>query len=142
MTEACDYLVDTSAIYRLSRNPDTLDSWREIIGRSLIGYCDATALEVIRASHSLKHYNEIVADLNASLVWVDMPDMTAARARVVQHELVTRGQHHGPSAVDLLVAATAAAHRLIILHYDADFETIAKVTGQPTVWVAPRGSVD
>ncbi len=28
-----------------------------------------------------------------------------------------------------------------ILHYDADYDRIAAVTGQPTEWVAPRGSL-
>jgi len=28
-----------------------------------------------------------------------------------------------------------------VLHYDADFELIAEVTGQPVEWVVPRGSV-
>jgi hypothetical protein len=29
-----------------------------------------------------------------------------------------------------------------VLHYDADFELIASITGQPTDWVVPRGSID
>jgi hypothetical protein len=44
--------------------------------------------------------------------------------------------------VDLLVAATAEAHGLTLLHYDADFQTIAEVTGQPVRWVAGPGAVD
>ncbi|GAA3377522.1 hypothetical protein GCM10020367_53510 [Streptomyces sannanensis] len=44
--------------------------------------------------------------------------------------------------MDLMVAATAELSDLTILHYDADFETIAKATGQPHRWIAPRGSVD
>jgi predicted nucleic acid-binding protein len=42
---------------------------------------------------------------------------------------------------DLLLAATAEFHDLTVLHYDADFESIASATGQPTEWIAPRGSV-
>lgn len=30
---------------------------------------------------------------------------------------------------------------LVVLHYDADFERIAAVTGQPNEWVVPRGTV-
>jgi hypothetical protein len=38
---------------------------------------------------------------------------------------------------------SAAAHeaRLVVLHYDADFERIAELTGQPAQWIVPRGSV-
>ncbi|MDX6279961.1 MAG: hypothetical protein QOH03_1032, partial [Kribbellaceae bacterium] len=39
-------------------------------------------------------------------------------------------------------AAVAAEHNAVILHYDADFEHIAATTGQPHLWVAPRGSLD
>jgi predicted nucleic acid-binding protein len=44
-----------------------------------------------------------------------------------QDALVDLGQHKGPSVVDLLVAATAEAWGLTVLHVDADFETIARV---------------
>jgi hypothetical protein len=29
-----------------------------------------------------------------------------------------------------------------VLHYDSDFDHISAVTGQPTEWVVPQGSVD
>lgn len=29
-----------------------------------------------------------------------------------------------------------------VLHYDRDFEHVAKVTGQPHEWIVPAGSVD
>jgi hypothetical protein len=32
--------------------------------------------------------------------------------------------------------------RLTVLHYDRDFEHIAKVTGQSHQWIVPAGSVD
>jgi hypothetical protein len=44
--------------------------------------------------------------------------------------------------VDALVAAAAEARELVVLHYDADFELVAQVTGQAHEWVVPRGSVD
>lgn len=43
---------------------------------------------------------------------------------------------------DLLIAATAERHDVTVLHYDADFDLIAEVTGQLTRWVVPRGSAD
>jgi hypothetical protein len=41
-----------------------------------------------------------------------------------------------------LVAAAAERAALTVLHYDAGFDLIATVTGQPTEWVVPRDSVD
>ena len=40
-----------------------------------------------------------------------------------------------------LPAAIAERNRVTIVHYDADDDTIAEITGQPTQWVAPRSSV-
>jgi hypothetical protein len=31
---------------------------------------------------------------------------------------------------------------LTVLHYDADFDHIAAVTGQPVEWIVAQGSVD
>lgn len=40
-----------------------------------------------------------------------------------------------------LLTAAAAERYDAVLHYDADFEHIAAVTGQTTDWIIPRGSV-
>jgi len=43
--------------------------------------------------------------------------------------------------VDLLPAAVAERHDAAVLHDDADFEHIAAATGQPHLFVVPRGSI-
>jgi predicted nucleic acid-binding protein len=42
---------------------------------------------------------------------------------------------------DLLVAAAAETARIGVCHYDADFDVIASVTGQPVRVIAPLGSL-
>lgn len=42
---------------------------------------------------------------------------------------------------DLVIAATAELNGATVLHYDVDYDRIAAVTGQPTEWVVPKGSV-
>jgi len=42
---------------------------------------------------------------------------------------------------DLLVAAAAEELEAVVLHYDADFDRIAAVTGQRCRWVAPSGTL-
>jgi predicted nucleic acid-binding protein len=42
----------------------------------------------------------------------------------------------------LLIAAAAEAAGLTLLHYDNDFELIARVTGQMCQWVVPAGTID
>ena len=58
---------------------------------------------------------------------------------VLAHQV---GLHHPRVAhVDLLVAAAAESAGMTVLHYYADFDEIAGVTGQPTRWIATRGSL-
>jgi predicted nucleic acid-binding protein len=63
------------------------------------------------------------------------------RARQVQRLLAARHQR-GRKVPDLLIAAAAESRDLTVLHYDADFDRIAAVTGQTCEWVVPAGSVD
>jgi predicted nucleic acid-binding protein len=62
-------------------------------------------------------------------------------AREVQAALVERGQHRAVSIPDLLIAATAEIEGLTVLHYHADFDLIAAITGQPCEWIAERGTI-
>jgi len=47
-----------------------------------------------------------------------------------------------PAATPATVTDLLGSLELGQLHYDADFDLIAGVTGQPTEWIVPRGSVD
>ncbi len=58
-----------------------------------------------------------------------------------QRELARQGRHRAVGMPDLLTAVLAAAHRLTVVHYDADFETAATVVAFEQVWVMPRGSL-
>lgn len=69
---------------------------------------------------------------------------TASRrpqALQVQRLLARRSQR-GRKIPDLLIAAAAEQLDVAVLHYDADFDAIASVTGQRCRWVVPAGSVD
>jgi len=63
------------------------------------------------------------------------------RARQVQRMLAGRSQQ-GRKVPDLLVAATAEDAGLVVLHYDADFDRIAAVTGQKCEWVVAPGTIN
>jgi predicted nucleic acid-binding protein len=63
------------------------------------------------------------------------------RARQVQRMLAAISQR-GRKVPDLLVAAAAEEAGYTVLHYDADFDLIASVTGQPCQWVVQPGTVD
>jgi predicted nucleic acid-binding protein len=59
----------------------------------------------------------------------------------VQDALAERSHQRGAKIADLLIAAVAEAAGLVVLHYDHDFDLIADLTGQPTEWIVPAGSV-
>lgn len=63
------------------------------------------------------------------------------RAVEVQDVLAERSQQRGVKIADLLIAAAAEAAGLVVLHYGHDFDVIAGVTGQPTEWIVPAGTV-
>ena len=71
---------------------------------------------------------------------IDLGDSGAAKAF---RALADQGPlHHRQVRIpDLLIAAVAARNDLMLVHYDADYDVIASVTGQRTRWAAPRGSL-
>jgi predicted nucleic acid-binding protein len=136
------FLIDTSACNRLFRLPSMERAWAPALDAGRVSVCEVTELELVRAAGGREERAILERYLHEAFGWTPAPDSTLRRARQIQDLLVVSGQHHGPGAVDLMVAATAEPSGLTLLHYDADFETIAKTTGQPHRWIAPRGSVD
>jgi predicted nucleic acid-binding protein len=67
--------------------------------------------------------------LGQVFAWVPMSDRAFERAVEIQEALARRGEHRSAGVVDLLIAATAERHQLIVLSEDRDFDTVAAVTG-------------
>ena len=64
------------------------------------------------------------------------------RALWVYDQLSAQGARPARSeAPRLLIAAAAEAADVSVLHYDEDYDRIAAITGQPTRWLAPKGSL-
>lgn len=101
----------------------------------MIGICEVTELEILYSARSLADRLDKEDLLTELFNWVPVPDGVYQRARAVQRMLTDRGEHRSAGPVDLMVAATAELAGLTLLHHDKDFETIARVTGQPVVWV-------
>ncbi|MFE0630386.1 PIN domain nuclease [Streptomyces sp. NPDC058864] len=124
-----DYLIDTSALARMLLRRATQE-WEDRMGAGLIALCDLTELEILYSARSVKDREAVQERLN-QFSWCPMPDGIYRRARVVQRELTAKGEHRSAGAVDLIVAAVAEEAGLTLLHYDRDFETIVRTTGQP-----------
>lgn len=134
------WLVDKSALARL-HHPAVASALRFRISSGIVSTCDVTDLEVLYSARNLVDYERTVAAHAAVYSHEPVVDVDWARARHVHHQLCAEGHHRGPGIADLLISAVAERAGLVVLHYDGDYDLVAEVTGQPTEWVAPRGSV-
>ncbi|ORT61662.1 PIN domain nuclease [Streptomyces sp. CB03238] len=135
------HLIDTSAAARILTNKGVRERWSDHLVEGVIGMCDITGIEMLYSARSLAD-RLAKQDLLAELFnWTPVPDGVYQRAGAVQRALTERGEHRSAGPVDLLLAATAELSGLTVLHYDADFETVARATGQPTMWVTPPGAL-
>ena len=132
------YLVDTSVLTRL-RNPAVAQRLRSL---DAVGLARApiTDLEIGFSASNEREWDKLLAALAAFDPVEVVPD-DFVRALTLQRSLARAGLK-GRKVPDLLVAAVAEGRSFRVLHYDADFEHIQAVTGQPTEWVVPPGTIN
>jgi predicted nucleic acid-binding protein len=134
------YLADKSALARLHL-PAVREELEPLMVRALVGICGVTELEMLYSARNIQERARMKEQLEASLDPIDTPGDVWEQAAEIQEALTEQAQHRSASIPDLIVAATARASGLEILHYDRDFETIARYTEQPTRWIVPPGTV-
>ena len=132
------FLLDTSVLTRL-RAPSILRRIEELDGTGL-ARTSMTDLEIGFSARTANEWDHLAAALGA-FRGIDVEAHHFDRAQQVQRRLAADGLR-GRKVPDLLIAAVAEATSLTVLHYDADFDHIAAVTGQPTEWVVESGSID
>jgi predicted nucleic acid-binding protein len=133
------YLADKSALARIHHHDVAARLEAMFIG----GQVATTAivdLEVLFSARTGDDHQAIRAE-RALFPRVPMTERSCDRAIEVQGQLARTGRHRAAALPDLLIAAAAEQAGLTVLHYDADFELIGEITGQPTEWIVPRGSV-
>ena len=135
------WLVDKSVLARVDI-PTVADAVLPRVQAGQVGVALVTELEVGYSARSEADYDATRQNLLDLLIPVAMPIRAEERARELQRDLVLRGQHRGVSVPDLVLAAIADIEELTLLHYDADFDLMSSITGQPAEWVVPRGSID
>jgi predicted nucleic acid-binding protein len=135
------YLVDTSAWHRAA-NPLVGQRWSTLLLDDQVSICDQVALEILYSAQSANDYDRTSRNLSG-LRSVAITSEHFMRARAVQQQLAhVAGLHHRSVTIaDLIIAAVAESAELVVLHYDEDYDRIAAITGQPTEWIAPRGSL-
>jgi predicted nucleic acid-binding protein len=136
---ALTHLLDSSVIGRLGE-PSVRTVIDPLTEAGRLGRAGITDLEVGCGSRNAREWDQDMADLSVFQL-VETTAGHVQRARQVQRLLASRSQR-SRKVPDLLIAAAAEQERLVLLHYDADFDLIAKVTGQQCKWVVPAGTID
>lgn len=135
------FLADTSVLSRRRTRPEVREVLEPMLVSGRVATCGVIDLELLYSAMSPADYVGVAKALRA-LPRVPMSEEVVDRALEVQGRLAKRSQHRGVPLPDLVIASCAESAGLTVLHYDADYERIAEVTGQPVRWVVPRGSVD
>ena len=136
---ALSHLLDTSVLTRLGE-PLVRAVVEPLAAIGRAARAGISDLEIGYSARNAAEWDELVGALDA----FELVDTTAEhiqRARQVQRMLAADSQR-GRKIPDLLVAAAAEQAGYTVLHYGADFDLIASVTGQTCQWVVPPGTVD
>jgi len=134
------FLADKSALTRRETRPEVREALEPLLLAGEIATCGIVDLELLYSASSRATYRALAEALRG-MPRAPVDDACMARALEVQAMLAERSQHRAVPLPDLLIAACAEKAGLVVLHYDADFDQIAELTGQPTRWIVARGSV-
>lgn len=135
-------LFDTSALILAARLPIVGDILADAVVADELAFSEPILLEYLNGARNAAEYERFDRGLRAARLLRTTPD-DWDRALEVDRSLAKSGPGHQRSVwlPDLIIAAVGERHGLPIVHYDADYDRITAVTGQPTRWIAPRGSV-
>lgn len=134
------YLLDKSALARIRTSEVVAKALHPLYAAHVVATCPIIDLEVCYSARDPAHFQRI-RHAQQQVIQLSVGDHVYKRAYEVQEQLVRASQHRGIGPGDLLIAACAEVHGVTVLHYDRDFDRISEVTGQPSLWVVPPGSV-
>ncbi|MEV0285485.1 PIN domain nuclease [Kribbella sp. NPDC050820] len=140
MMAGAAYLVDTSVVVLRGRYALVKERFDTLLVEGRLVLCQMALLECLNNAPDPRSYERMWGDLQGQR-WVDVTTASMDKALEVHRALAKKSQHRGFKLPDLIIAATAELAGLTVLHYDEDYERIAKVTGQPVEWVVPKGSL-
>jgi predicted nucleic acid-binding protein len=120
------YLVDSSALWRILREPDVRAGWSGVVADHGIGSCHPQRAEFRRSARNATDYEQMSTMFTDLYPDVPLPRNSWQWVESAQFRLVRAGALRALSCVDLLICAVAAQRGLVILHDDEDFVTAAQ----------------
>ncbi|MCX4747231.1 PIN domain-containing protein [Kitasatospora sp. NBC_01287] len=121
------YLLDTSALWHLFREPGALGPWEGHIAAGAFHLCEPTRTEFLRSATDPAHRDELAESIDTLCRSAAVPKQGWRWVETAQYKLTQKGQHRSAGPVDLLLCATAVHHDLTVLHVDNDFAALARV---------------
>jgi len=112
-----------------------------LITANLVARCGIFELGALFSSRGRQQLEDLRRKMAEGLPLAETSQADFDRAAEVMGLLAQAGLHRAVPVPDLILAAIGERHGLVVLHYDQDFDHIAQVTGQSTMWVVPRGTV-
>lgn len=134
------HLIDKSVLAR-ARVPAVADRIEALRDAERLASCSIVDLEMTFSARSPADHESIRRAQRLLFARVPIDQGVLDRAEEVQALLARDSRHRGAPISDLVIAAAAELASLTVLHYDADYDLIAEVTGQLVEWVVERGSV-
>jgi predicted nucleic acid-binding protein len=136
---ALRYLADKSALAR-THHKTVAARLVPLLVAGDVGTCGVIDLEVLFSARSYADVVAVRAE-RAALPQLDLTQADFDRAIDVLEALARTGHHRAAGIPDLLIAAVAERTNLTVLHYDKDYDVIAKATKQKAEWIVPAGTV-
>jgi predicted nucleic acid-binding protein len=116
------FLVDSSAVWRLQRQPELTDGWNSSLVSGAVGSCEPQRAEFRRSARNADEFDQMNQMFRDVYPDVPVPKSVWRWIDSAQHRLAGVGAVRALSVVDLLICGTAAARGLVVLHDDADYE--------------------
>lgn len=120
------YLIDSSGLWRVLRDPALRDAWTDVISAGVVGSCHPQRAEFRGSARSLIEYDQMTDMFDTLYPLVPTAKNVWQWVDAAQYRLLRAGAHRALSAVDLLVCAGGAQHGLVVLHDDNDFTAAAR----------------
>lgn len=102
--------------------------------------CDLIIMELVRLTPNESRAREVAERLDAFEAVV-MSTKLWQRARELQDLLAVSGDHRRVPPADLLIGAAAEQGEVPLVHYDRDYERIARVSTLQHYWLVPDGTL-
>lgn len=137
-------LADTSVWTNIRKKAAPLDSLEEFLAAITNGQIRTSPVVRLEMTWGARTVDEATRKAHALTTVVECPLTPNIIDRAIAALDKMVGQLPDPPRVpipDALIAATAQAHGLGVLHYDKHFEQLAAGFGIPARWVTPRGTI-